>query len=158
MAFKRSNVEELLDPLRTHLGDTGTSPTYSDETLHRVLIDAVAAIGPRWRNKYYLSDGAVERNTVNCTFEFTSPPVIQKVDERPIVLMASIMIKSGAVYTGAGDSVSWKDEEFSYSNESGQREKTASLQRDIDELNGFFPSKLAGPLYSRLKGWKKEWE
>lgn len=159
MAYKTSNLEELIAPLRIQLGDLTATPTYSDETLHLVLRNAVEALMWRWYDKYYLTtEGVVARNP-NITWEWSSPPVIQHKDRRPIVLQASIMIKTGAKFSESGNVASWRDDEISYSNIEAARQRSSTLDDDIKELEGLLPAKrLARPQSGRLGGWQKDWE
>lgn len=151
MAYKTSNLEGLISSLRVQIGDTAATPTYSDEMLHSILRDAVQALMRRWHGKYYVDvEGVVYRNP-SCTFNFSSPPVIQGEDIRPIVLQASIMIKQGQKFANSGDVVSWKDDEISYSNLESGRLLSSSLTEDISELNTLLPpAGLARPQASRL--------
>ena len=158
MAFKTSNLEELIAPLRIQIGDLATTPTYSDETLHMVLRNAVTALMRRWNDRYYVDvDGVVHRNS-GIEFIWSSPPVIQSGDTRPIIVQASIMIKTGKKFSEAGNAVSWKDDEISYSNREAALQTSSSLKDDIDELNTLLPVKLAGTKYGRLLGWDKDWD
>jgi hypothetical protein len=157
MTFKTSNIEELIIPLRIQIGDITATPTYSDETLHEILKYAVSGLMRRWNNRYYINnDGVVVRNTT-CSFEFSSPPVIQRGDERPIILMASITMKSGRKFSTSGDVVSWRDDEISLSTIESGRQLSSSLMDDILELNNLLPPKrLARALYGPLPGWTQE--
>jgi hypothetical protein len=159
MTFKTSNLEELILPLRIQIGDTGGTPSYSDETLHEILRVAVNGLMRRWNSKYYVdNNGVVQRNTT-ITFEFSSPPVIQRADHRAIVLMASIMIKGGKKFTEVSQVVSWRDDEVSYSNIEGARQRSTSLEDDVTELNSILPlpmKKLARALYGDLPGWTQD--
>jgi len=159
MAFKTSNLEELISPLRFQIGDTDATPTYSDETLHNILRNAVSALMRRWSDRYFVDvEGVVHRNT-NETFEWSSPPVIQYKDIRAIVLQASIVIKSGKKFSESGNVANWRDEEISYSNIEGARQRSSTLNDDIAELENLLPSKkLARPLYGRQYGWNKDYE
>lgn len=159
MTFKTSNLEELILPLRIQIGDNVAVPTYSDETLHAILRSAVADLMMRWEDKYYLdNDGVVHRNP-GLTFDWSSPPVIQHKDRRPIILQASISIKSGVKFSESGDVVSWRDEEISYSNLESARQRSSTLEDDITELERLLPGKkLARPIYGRVYGWNKDWE
>jgi len=161
MVFKTSNLEELITPFRIQIGDTTSDPTYSDEVLHEVLRQSVAALMVRWHDKYYVdNDGVVNRNSVE-TFEWSSPPVIQHKDRRPIVLQAAIMIKSGRKFAESGNIQSWRDEEISYSNTESARQLSSTLQEDRAELDSLLPPatrKLARPLMDRLYGEIPDWQ
>jgi hypothetical protein len=162
--FKTSNLEELILGLRVQLGDTNPVPTYSDEFLHMVLREAVSTLMTRWNDKYYISETGVVTRSPSELFDYSSPPVIQYKDRRPIVLQASIMIKSGKKFNTSGEAVSWRDEEISYSNLESSRQLTSTLQDDLNELNSILPGGkggklLARPLMGRLYGeFPKEYE
>lgn len=156
--MKTSNLEQLLDFLRLHIGDTGIA-TYSDETLHNALRYAVSSLMPRWSNKYYLDvDGVVHRSPDGSLFYFSSPPVVQSSDVRPIVLMASIIMKGGKKFSGVDNAVSWRDDEVSFSNLESSRQMTSTLNDDINELNRVLPTKLARPLHGTLYGFRRDWD
>lgn len=162
MAFKTSNLEELIFSLRVQIGDTGTTPTYSDEELHAFLREAVLALMSRWSDKYYLdSDGVVTRNP-DVTFKWSSPPVIQQSDRRAIVLQSSIMIKGGKKFSESGNVQSWRDEEISYSNIEAARQLSSTVEEDRLELDSILPKpqkKLARPIMDRLYGGLvREWD
>lgn len=159
MAFKASNLEELILILRFQIGDTDATPTYSDETLHIILRNAVSALMRRWSDRYFVDvEGVIHRNTSE-TFEWSSPPVIQHKDRRAIVLQASIVIKGGKKFSESGNVASWKDEEISYSNIEGAKQRSSTLTDDIAELESLLPSKrLARPRYGRQYGWARDWQ
>lgn len=157
--MKTTNLEELILPLRVQIGDLGVTPIYSDEHLHTVLRESVSALMRRWHDRYYVdNEGVVYRNT-NITFDWSSPPVIQHKDRRPIVLQSSIMIKSGTKFSESGDVASWRDEEISYSNIESARQRSSTLNDDMSELEALLPGKkLARALYGRLYGQKQEYD
>jgi len=152
MAYKTSNLEELIYPLRIHIGDIAATPVYSDEVLHSTLRVAVSALMLRWYDKYYVDvDGVVHRNPSTSIFSFSSPPVIQNKDWMPIILQASIMLKSGKKFSESGNAISWRDDEISYSAIEAGKQRSDSLKDDIDALEKLLPSKkLARTLYGRL--------
>ncbi len=154
MAFKSSGLEELISILRIQIGDTESTPTYSDETLHEILRHSVSSLMNRWNHKYFVdNDGVVQRDTSDFIFDYSSPPVIQRQDHRAIVLMASIMIKSGKKFSTSSNTISFRDEEISYSNIESSRQLSSSLQDDLSELETMLPKKkLAKAVYSRLYG------
>ena len=156
MTFKTSNLEELVSSLRIHIGDV--TMIYSDETLHGVLRDAVSALGKRWHDKYFVDNEGVAHRNPNETFNWSSPPEIQRSDGRAIVLQASIIIKSGIKFSESGSAVSWRDEEISYSNIESARQRSSTLQDDINELNAMFPVKLARGKRGGLYGWTQDWD
>ena len=158
--YKISNLEELITPLRIQIGDLTSDPTYSDETLHEILRQSVAALMTRWNDRYYVTnEGVIERNT-NEAFDWSSPPVIQHKDRRAIVLMASIMIKSGKKFAESGNIQNWRDEEISYSNVESARQLSSTAQEDRTELEAILPAgkRLARPLMDRLYGEPRPWQ
>lgn len=158
-----TTVGYLIAPLRRHLGDITSPYTYEDSVLSGYLLDAVKALGGRWDHKYYVttiggvSDLVVRTNEPD-RFDFSEPPVIQYQDERPVILQASIIVKSSNKFSSSGSAVNWRDEEISYSNIESARQRSSALADDIAELNSLLVKKLARPKYGRLYGWNKEWE
>jgi len=154
MPVSTSNLDYLIDGLRLHLYDIdSTSYRYADEWLLTSLVASVKTLMNWWDDKYLIdTDNNVLRNT-DLTFEYDSPPIVEIQDERPIILMASIIIKRGTLENNAWDYGSWKDDEISVSNIEGSRAKQASLRDDWDELIGYItpPSKhLATTLKNSL--------
>jgi hypothetical protein len=153
----------LIAPLRRQLSDYTEPYTYSDVVLSGFLLDSIKALGNRWNNRYRVAtvdsvSDLVIRNGDAYLFEFSEPPVIQYQDERAVVLQASILIKSSTKWSESGSAVTWKDEEISYSNLESARQRSSTLQDDIDELNKLFPIKLAKTKYGRLYGWNRDWD
>jgi len=141
--YDSSELDYLIPQLRDHLGDRD-SRTYSTDFLRQILFSAFKALLPRWQYKYLIdSNNHIYRNTSGCIGEFKlpEPPVIQIFDERPIILQASIMIKSGSIYTSSSSNSfsSWRDDELSYSNIESGKSLQESLKNDIDELNNLLP-------------------
>ena len=161
--MEHTTVSGLIDPLRRQLDDVVEPYTFEDDTLVGYLLDAVKALGSRWYNKYYVTTvsgltNRVVRNDVDDLFDFSEPPVIQSTDERPIVLQASVIIKGSSKYKQSGSAVSWRDEEIAYSNIESARQRSSTLQDDLDELNRLLPMKLARGKMGHLYGWSREWE
>jgi hypothetical protein len=155
-----TNLESIIFPLRLQLGDVSDTPKYSDDMLLETLKHSVNALSDKWSGKYFIdNNGVVHRNSQTSEeFEFPSPPVIMLSDHRAIVLMASIMVKSGQRFSASNDVSSWKDDEISFSNIEGSKQLTQSLTDDIKELMSILPArKLARPLYGRLRGQYKDW-
>jgi len=136
MAITEStNIDYLIDDLRLHLGDYTVPYRYLDEWLRTALVASVKSLSKRWQYKYLVdTDNNVERNSTY-TFTFSEPPIIEKGDEWPIILQASIIIKGGALEESAWDVGSWRDAEIAVSNIEGGKMRTTSLQRDMDELD-----------------------
>ena len=86
-----TTVDYLLPELRLHLGDIdSTAYRYVDEWLEVALEMSIKSLGRWWNLKYLIDAHNVSRNP-NHTFIFAEPPVIETQDERPILLMASII-------------------------------------------------------------------
>jgi len=153
------NLDYLLPHLRIHLGDLNpASYRYTNEWLRASLAYAVKALQPWWNYKYTLDETTynAERNP-RITFLFPEPPTIQQGDDRPIVLMASVLIKNGALEENAWSIGTWRDAEIYYSNTEGGRYKLASLEKDIEELENYLkpPTKrLAQSRKGSLPGYK----
>lgn len=171
-----SDLDYLIGSLRAHLGDVQSPYTFSDELLRRALVDAVKALSFRWQSRYtisatgtigalnYTASGldynyySISRNTVKYIFIDSEPPVIQIGDELPIILQASIIIKSGNLYLGsaAGRFGSWRDDELSYSNIASVTSYRTSLEDDKAKLDEVLPprtGKLARPSRQSLPGF-----
>jgi len=109
-----------------------------------------------WNYKYLLdNDNNVYRNT-RSTYLFPSPPIIERGDERAIILMSSIIMKEGSLENSSYDMGSWRDAEIAYSNIESSKAKQLSLQKDIEELKSIItpPSRrLAQPVKGSLPGY-----
>jgi len=161
--METTTLAYLIPQLRRHLSDYDEPYTYTDAVLSGYLLDSIKALGSRWNNKYFVAtvddvENLVVRNENSRMFVFSEPPVIQRQDERAVILQASIMIKSSTKWSASGSAVNWRDEEISYSNVESARQRSSTLQDDLEELNALFPKKLAKARYGRLYGWEKEWE
>lgn len=138
----------LLLMLRLKLGDTNMlAYRYTDDWLMMSLAGAIMLLSRYWGNKYLLtSTYDVIRNTAFANFESAEPPVIQFKDEWIIILAASVIIKSGSLENSAWDLGSWRDAELSFSNIASGEKRDASLQRDIEELNGYLKKPIKRPM------------
>jgi len=155
-----TTIDYLLPELRLHLGDIDPSSyRYASEWLEVSLEMAIKSLGRWWNLKYLIdmSTHLVSRNS-NHTFVLSEPPVIEMQDERPILLMASIIIKEGSLENNSWNASSWKDAEISFSNLEGSRSKQISLQKDWEELSMILSaptSKLAQAIKGSLPGYKQ---
>jgi hypothetical protein len=152
------NYDYLISLLRLHLGDIdSTSYRYLDEWLRTALALSIKSLQKRWGYRYMLDDDYnVYRNT-SITFNFSEPPIIEQGDEEPIILKASIILKSGMLENSSYSFGSWKDAEISYSNIESSRSRDNSLRRDIEMLDNILkpPQKrLAGTAKRSLPGYK----
>lgn len=144
------NLDYLIPTLRLHLGDTNpTTYRYIDGWIRVALISGVKAM-QRWWGDRYLVDivNNVSRNP-DVEFLFDEPNVIQDRDERPIILMASILVKSGQLESNSWNVGSWRDAEIAISNIESSRSKQFGIEMDWKELEMYLMSptkKLAGAL------------
>lgn len=153
-----TNLSTFLPELRLHLGDLTSPYRYTDSNLETALIASVKALEKRWSSKYIIDgDDNVARNETSWQYTYASPPIVQNRDQRPIILMASIIIKGGSLENSAWSLGHWKDAEISYSNIEGGKSRNASLMRDIEELDNILPQprqKLKPSLKGSLPGFK----
>jgi len=152
-----TNIDYLIEELRLHLGDYIEPYRYLDEWLRTALVASVKTLSRRWQYKYIVdTDYNISRNNTY-TFTFAEPPIIEKGDERPIILQASILIKGGALENSAWNVGTWRDAEIYVSNTEGGKMRNASLLRDMDELDDLLkpPSKRLGKaIKGSLPGFK----
>lgn len=155
-----TNLDYLLPHLRFKLGDIdSTNYRYLDEWLLLALVGAIESLATRWNFKYLLEISGttydVYRNP-SIPFQLPSPPIVQQGDERPIVLMAAIMVKEGSMENASWSFGSWRDQEIYYSNIESSKAKDISLQRDLEELEsivGKARDRLAQPKKGSLPGY-----
>lgn len=118
-----TNLDYLIEPLRQELGDTdATSYRYIDDWLQTALITSVKALQRWWRDKYELDDDN------NVTID------IENRDERPIILMAGILVRSGQLEANSWNVGSWRDAEYAVSNIEGNKAKESGLKLAWQEL------------------------
>lgn len=135
----KSGIEYLIPILRLQLGDTNPlTYRYLDEWLLVALQSSVKALQRWWSSRYTVDDvtGRVSRGS-DYTFAYDEPPVIQGQDERPVILMASILVKSGQLEGNSWNVGSWKDAEIAVSNIEGNRSKEFGVKMDWEELKGY---------------------
>lgn len=131
-----SNIFYLIPILRLYLGDTDpTAYRYTDEWLDITLVNAVKSLQRWWNNKYFVDETnlIVSRNP-DYLFTLEEPPLIQSMDETPLILMASIIIKSGILENSSWSTSTWRDAEYYVSNVEGGKMKQASVNADWDRL------------------------
>jgi hypothetical protein len=140
-----TDLNYLIPRLRLKLGDLDPSSyKYLDEWLHAALIASVDALQRWWADKYQIDN------------DDRIYPNIERRDIHPIILMASIILKSGSLENFSWNVGSWRDAEISFSNIEGGRGKSESLQRDWNELIQLLPppnKKLAGAVKGHLPGY-----
>lgn len=150
MITSTTNLDYLIENVRIHLSDLdSTSYRYTDAWIRTAIVSAVKALQRWWGDKYIINDTTynVSRNSNFSYFTFDSPPIIEHRDERPIVLMASIFIKSGQLEANSWGVGSWRDAEIAVSNIEGNKAKTFSLKMDWEELKDYLrpPTKRLYP-------------
>jgi hypothetical protein len=152
-----TNIDYLIDDLRLHLGDYIEPYSYATEWLRTALIGGIKSLIPWWDSRYTVgADYNVVRST-NYNFEFATPPIIQQSDEKPVILMASLIMKGGSLENSSWSLGSWRDSEVSYSNIEGGKTKRESYKADWDALTEILkpPQKrLQDPFKSSLPGFK----
>lgn len=152
-----TSITYLLTRLRLHLGDTDdSSPRYLNSWLELALIASIETLQTWWNYKYLIdeSDGVYRNYKVR--FLHASPPIIERGDVRPIVLMAAIIIETGDLENLAWNVGAWRDAEISYSNIEASRRKDKLIQRDWNELTNILkpPQKnLSGAHKGHLGGY-----
>jgi len=132
----KTGVEYLIPNLRLQLGDINSLQyRYLDEWLKVSLITAIKALQRWWGDRYLINEitDTVYRGT-SYTFAFAEPPIIQGMDERPIILMATILIESGQLESNSWSVGSWKDAEIAVSNIEGNKAKQFGLGLVWEEL------------------------
>lgn len=148
---QETNYDYLIDKLRLHLWDVEEPYRYLDMWLRTALAGSIAALGGWWNYRYELSEDelTVSRST-SVAFIEASPPIIQKSDERAIILRAGLIIKSGTLENLAYNLGSWKDAEIAYSNIQAGKSKESSIAKDWEELEN-----ILTPPRKRLVGSDK---
>ena len=143
-----TDLDYLLPELRNRLGDIDdTAYRYLDSWLKVSLVSALIALQRWWRIRDQIDTTTyVVTRYSESTFIEDEPPVIMQSDETPILIMASILTKSGSLQNNSWTIGSWRDAEVAVSNIESGRIKEASLRRDWDELMWYLkpPSKRLG--------------
>lgn len=131
-----TSLDYLIPELRLHLGDIVPSAyRYTDEWLRTALVASVKDLQRWWKSRYTVNTSTyVVSRSPDHDFEFSSPPVVQTKDEKPIILMASIIIKGGSLEANSWNVGSWRDAEFSVSNIEGNKAKESSYAADWKAL------------------------
>jgi len=145
------NLSYLLPRLRLHLGDINVAAyRHLDEWLQLALVVSVETLERWWNYKYLLNeDDDVYRNSTH-RFLFPEPPVIERGDTKPILLMAGLIIKAGDLEELSWNVGAWRDAEISYSNIEASRRKDSTIERDWNELIG-----ILKPPQKRLSSSRK---
>ena len=154
-SYITTGVDYLIPELRVHLGDTtAASYTYSEDLLRSALVMAVRALMRKWNSRYKIDNTGVVTRSTTLVYADVEPPVIMYADEYPILLQASIIVKSATLQGSAWDVASWKDDEISYSNISGAKLAEESIARDRAELDDIIRKRLYGVSKQSLTGFR----
>lgn len=152
--YVATSLDYLIDDLRVHLGDVVEPYTYTMEYLRHVLVIACKTLMKKWRNRYTIDASYVVHRNPDAYFPETSPPVIERADERAFILQASIIVKGATLADSAWDVASWKDDEISYSNISGAKMAEGSLDRDREELEALLRRRLFSVDKQSMEGFR----
>lgn len=104
--------------LKQYVKDSDT-----DSTLAAYLADAIEALNWRWTRTYVIT--VIQPNT------YSVDPEVTAKDKRAIILMGSIIYKSGNI-----ELASFKDGDFAYDPQQGRQNPLAT---DISELDKLLP-------------------
>ena len=152
-----TDLDYLLPELRARLGDTdSTAYRYLDEWLRVSLVSALKAMQRWWRIRYTIDETTyIVSRYPDSTFLVDEPPVIQQQDETPILIMASILTKSGVLQNSSWTTGSWRDAEIAVSNIESGKMRDSSLARDWAELEMYIlppTKKLTGVVRTEIPG------
>jgi len=132
-----SNLSELIPQLRQYIGDMNSEAyQYTDQWLLNALASSVNSLARWWNFKYLLDEDCniIRNENYVKTYKFEEPPVIEPGDDFIIVIMASIIIKSGVIQNNVWNVGTWRDAEIYYSNTEGSKAAVESLKRDWELL------------------------
>jgi hypothetical protein len=159
------NISYLIPDVRLMIGDLdSTAYRYLDEWLLNSLILSVKSIR-RYLGAKYLVDNLGNVSRDDTSVKFTVPEtsgIIEMQDEYLLALKASIIVLEGNLESSAWSLTSWRDSEYSVSNQETSRTKNDNLARLLGELNELVvsPSKrLARAVKGSLPGYLNNiWE
>ena len=129
------NLSYLIPRLRLHIGDIDADNyRHLDEWLRLSLVVSVETLQKWWNYKYLIDENNDVYRNPNIRFLHSQPPVIERGDIKPIILMASIVIKQGDLENLSWNVGSWRDAEISYSNIEASRRQNELIKQDWEEL------------------------
>ena len=129
------NLSYLIPRLRLHLGDINPDNyRHLDEWLRLSLIVSVESLQTWWNYKYLIDDNNDVYRNSRIRFLHSQPPVVQRGDIKPIILMAAIITKTGDLESLSWNVGAWRDAEISYSNIEASRRKGDLIRQDWEEL------------------------
>lgn len=133
-----TNALDLVPAFRRQIAVYTHGTNTNDSALAGFIFDAVQALMLRWSSTYELTFISPQ------TYIIT--PDVAPQDVRPIILMASIIYKSGSLSL-----ISFTDGDFIW-NARGARD---TIQADREELLSYVPKyKLAAPVAGQFLGYK----
>lgn len=140
-----TNLLELVPSMDRHMRTyrRGGDGVDTDSKLAGYLADAVEALSALWNREYLV--------TFTAPSTYVVTPDIEPGDKRPLVLMASIIYKMGAINIAA-----IVDGDFSY-NPFPRGKDTSTLALDINELERYIPKRLALASTAPLRGFNNVW-
>jgi hypothetical protein len=125
---------------------SGTAPTYGTVipvgSVYALVAGGYACIPSG------LDANDVYRNPHAVFVDSGSESVISQEDEHPVILAASVILRTSQISSSADSFQSWSDGEFSYSNLGSQRALDSLYINDARELDAYFKERLAGPMRS----------
>lgn len=142
MVAVSTNALELVPAFQRQIRvyNTGASAT-TESGLAGYIADGVQALLYRWDKTYSVA--------LTSPMTYVISPVILEKDIRPIILMASIIYKSGSLGL-----VSFSDGDFSYHGATAAK----ALELDRAELLSYIPAtRLAKPTIGPLFGYRAIW-
>jgi hypothetical protein len=92
----------------------------------------------------------VFRNS-NADFVSDCPPVIDQIDETPIVISTCLLLRMSQITSSADTFQSWSDGEFSFSNLGKERALGEMRNSELAELEMYFKRRLSAPITSAFK-------
>jgi hypothetical protein len=98
-----------------------------------------------------LDSNDVFRNPNASFVDDGSESIISQEDEHPVVLAATVILRTSQISSSADAFQSWSDGEFSYSNLGSQRALDSLYTNDSKELDAYFKERLAAPVRSRFE-------
>ena len=152
--YTPTDLDFLIDDLRLELNDYTEPYTYEDAVLRHALVMALKALGRRWHYRYSIDDSyTVTRNT-KVPFSADEPPVIDRPDERVIVLKAAIIMRLSELSDTVWNIGSWRDDEISVSNIAAGNMFDKMLQREENELEELLKRRLYAGTRQSLPGFR----
>lgn len=133
------NLLDLVPAYKRHLRQYVQAQD-TDSNLAAYLADAIDALNWRWSRDYEVT--IIQPNT------YSVEPEITAKDKRPLILMASIIYKTGNI-----DLASFKDGDFAYDPQQGRQNPLAMDILELDKLLPLANHRLGLAKSSPLRGF-----